>query len=147
MRLDQYLAPDNIQIYPKTTKQSFLDQLAEQLAASMNLDPTLLRDAVWNREALMSTGIGGGIAVPHVRLGEVKRAAMAVGVCATGVDDYESIDALPIQIAVLIAAPAGEHELYIRLLARAADVLRHRERREAILAAQTPDAIYSLLTE
>ncbi len=147
MQLEHYLAPGDILIFPPASKQIVMDQLAEQLAATMDIDPDTLRKAVWAREALMSTGIGGGIGVPHVRLPEVKRAAMAVAVCPAGISDYESIDASPVHIAVLIAAPAGEHELYIRLLARAADVLRHSERREAILTAQTPDAIYSLLTE
>ncbi|MBT7171955.1 MAG: PTS sugar transporter subunit IIA, partial [Phycisphaerales bacterium] len=133
MRLEHYLAPEQILMFPATSKQSVLDQLSNALATTLEIDSQILRDAVWAREALMSTGIGGGIGVPHVRLKEVKRATMAVGVCPGGITDYESIDASDVHLAVLIAAPAGEHELYIRLLARVADVLRSRERREAIL--------------
>ncbi len=145
MQLEHYLTSDNILLFPKTAKKSFLDQLAGHLAAPLGIEPNILRTAVWNREALMSTGMGGGIGIPHVRLSEISRAAIAVGVCPAGVDEYESIDSTPVQIAVLIAAPAGEHELYIRLLARVAEVLRCADKREAILASTSSEEIYTLL--
>ena len=145
MQLDQYLTPDDILLFDKATKQSFLDRLADHLATKLSLDSGLLRKAVWDREGLMSTGMGGGIGIPHVRLKEIARATMAVGICPAGVEDYESIDSAPIYIAVLIAAPAGEHELYIRLLARVADVLRCPDKLAAILASASPEDIYTML--
>ena len=145
MQLDQYLTSDDIILFDQAPKQSFLDQLADHLATKLSIDAGLLRKAVWDREGLMSTGMGGGIGIPHVRLKEIARATMAVGVCPAGVEDYESIDSAPIHIAVLIAAPAGEHELYIRLLARVADVLRRPEKRDAILASASPEEIYTIL--
>ena len=72
------------------------------------LDQKQLQDAITEREEMMSTGIGHGLAIPHVRLPGLKVPSMAVAICPSGINDYESLDGKPVYILVLIAAPQGQ---------------------------------------
>lgn len=130
-----------------STKADVLDELVTVLAGSdQSIDREQLSAAVWKREEMMSTGIGHSVAIPHVRMEGVTAAAMAVGVSQRGIADYKSLDGKLVHIIVLIVAPAGQHDTYIRLLAQAADVLRHEDLRSAMIEAKDPAKTYSILT-
>ncbi|HPS53610.1 MAG TPA: PTS sugar transporter subunit IIA, partial [Phycisphaerae bacterium] len=126
-----------------------LTELATMLAEQLKYDAAAMVNAVFEREGLMSTGIGHGLAVPHVRLEGLAEPALAVSVQPAGISDYESLDSMPVAVIVLIAAPAGQHEMYIRLLAQVADVLKRDELREKVIAAATrgeADTVFKILT-
>ncbi len=146
MNLKNYLAEKNILLSCKVSKAKVLEELSDLVAESLDTDPGKLLDAVKRREELMSTGIGNGLAVPHVRLDGIKKAAIAVAVCKQGIADYKSMDSLPVNLVVFIVAPQGQHETYIRLLAAVAEILQQNESREAILAATEPGEVYDILT-
>jgi len=148
MNLAEFLDPERVLLLTASAKSEALDELVQALArAGLGVSAEELGAAVRKRERLMSTGIGFGIAVPHVRLEGVRRPMMAVGVSRQGLRDYQSLDDEPVRIVVLIAVPAGDHEGYIRLLAETVAVLKQPERRRAILAAESPEQIHRLLTE
>lgn len=148
MNVADYLAPDRILLLSGATKAEALDQLIDRMADSgVGVDRDALSQAVWKREQLMSTGVGQGIAVPHVRLQGVPRTCMAVGVSRRGIADYESLDGAPVHIIVLIVAVQGDHEGYIRLLASTTDVLKQEKLREAVVEAENPEDIYRILTD
>ena len=147
MDLKRYLAPECVVLLAEEAKDPALRTLCDVLAAhEAELKAPVLFEAVCSRERLMSTGIGNGLAIPHVRLKGLSGACMAIGISREGLKDYQSLDAQPIRLVVLIAAPQGEHETYIRLLARVTDVLRVASLREAILEAPDAAAAYRILT-
>ena len=145
--LTQYLTPDRVTVLTGTNKADALQELMDVLVASNGIKADELAREVWKREELMSTGIGNGLAIPHVRLAGIKHASIAVGVSPEGLADYESLDKKPVHIVVLIVAAAGEHETYIRLLAKVADVLKEEDFRQAVVAANDPAEIHRILTE
>jgi len=148
MELSEYLAPDRVVLLKAATKREALSELAGVLArADGAIEQSTLEEAILKREGLMSTGIGNGLAIPHVRMPEITTAMMTVGVNRNGIDDYESLDNEPVHIVVLIAAPEGQHETYIRLLAKAADVLKQPGLRKAIVDSDDRQEIYRILTE
>jgi PTS system nitrogen regulatory IIA component len=111
------LAPDRVCFLDTTTKDASLRAVIERLAASPCVqDGEELTRAVFKREDLMSTGIGLGLAVPHVRLVSVTQLVMAVGISQQGIEDYASLDDKPVHLIFLIAAPQGQHAEYVRLL-------------------------------
>jgi len=111
------LTPDRVCFLDAGSKDPALRVLAEHIAASPHAaDSKELVDAIFRREELMSTGIGLGLAVPHVRLASVRELIMAVGISRDGLTDYASLDDGPVHIVFMIAAPAGQHAEYIRLL-------------------------------
>lgn len=100
----------------------------EQLIGVMVEDPAVTNAevfdrAVHEREAVMSTGIGGGVAIPHVRLNEINRLIVGVGIAPEGID-YGTLDNEPVHVMVLFATPEGADKEYLRLLAQVMGALR-----------------------
>ncbi len=148
MKLCDYLTQDRVAILAGTTKAEALAELAAVLEATgVGLGKDKLTEAIAQREALMSTGIGNGLAVPHARLADLAAAAVAVGISPEGIADYESLDGQPVRIIVLIIAPEGEHQTYIRLLALVTTALKDADRRAAIQQARGAEPAYALLME
>jgi PTS system nitrogen regulatory IIA component len=150
MNLSDYLTDGEILIHGTdcgpATKAESLAKLTELLSQATGYELDRLQAAILHREELMSTGIGHGLAVPHVRLEGLRRMAASVGIFSGGIDDYKSLDGEPVRIVVMIAAPKGGHEAYIRLLALVVDVLKQQSLREAILAAGEPGEVHRILT-
>jgi len=145
--LEQYLAPERVISVSGTTKQAVLEEMVDVLAGGANgVGREEISRAIWRREGLMSTGIGHGLAVPHVRLPGLAEPVVAAGTCREGVTDYESLDQDPVRIVVMIAAPEGEHETYIRLLAEVVESLKSPDARRQVVEAGDPGLFYEILT-
>jgi PTS system nitrogen regulatory IIA component len=115
--LKNALSPTRVCVLESTTKDAVLRDMIDVITTSPRIrDKADLTRAVFERETLMSTGIGLGLAVPHVRLESVSKLTMAIGVSREGIMDYASLDDKPVHLVFLIAAPAGQHTEYLRLL-------------------------------
>jgi PTS system nitrogen regulatory IIA component len=140
------LQPNRCLRFNHSTKAGALGALAHACSDVSGVNSTHeLTEALFRREQLMSTGIGLGIGVPHVRLNTVSSVSMAVGVSEQPLTDYESLDGLPIRIVVLIIAGREQHTHYIKVLANISRLLRVGHVREQILAAGDSESIYSIL--
>ncbi len=109
-------------------------------------DKKELVDALLYRERLMSTGIGLGVAVPHVRLPNVKSLSLAVGISRNDIIDYETLDNQPVRIIMMVVAGKGQHQDYIRLLGYLSSKLKNSHTRNRLITADSVDQIYHLLT-
>lgn len=148
MDLSESLKPHQVVLLGGSTKKEAIEQLMDAIGGDLGSSSREeLADAVWKREEIMSTGIGNGLGVPHVRMENLDRAVMAIGIHHEGLKDYESLDGEPVQVVVLIAAPQGAHETYIRLLANAAEVLKQDELRKRILETKDKREIYDIFTQ
>lgn len=115
--IETALTPERICFLEEGGKMDALKKGVDLMASSslVGSDKELM-DAVLAREDLMSTGIGLGLAIPHVRLESVKDLTMAVVISLKGIADYESLDDKPVHLVFMMAAPAGHHSEYLRLL-------------------------------
>ena len=104
-----------------------------------------LEKGIFRREELMSTGIGLGCAVPHVRLLSVSKPVMAVGIYRSGVKDYESLDDSLVRLVFMVAAGAGQHEQHLRLLATITKLMKNQELVNALCQPETPQQAFDLL--
>lgn len=130
---------------PGASKPEALEALIAAVSNSHVVqDIDAFRAAIYEREAIMSTGIGEGIAIPHVRIPEVSEATLGVGISPDGID-FQTLDNKPVHILVLFATPAGSDKEYLRLLAKVMLSLRDRELFHALMACQTPDDVYEIL--
>ncbi len=82
-------------------------------------------NALKEREEIMTTGIGFGIAVPHAKLESVHKLAFAIGISKKGID-FNSIDGQPVHLVVLVAAGERQHKEYLKLLSKIMSVLKKR---------------------
>lgn len=98
-------------------------------------------NALKEREEIMTTGIGFGIAVPHAKLESVHKIAFAIGISKKGID-FNSIDGKPVHLVVLVAAGERQHKEYLKLLSKIMSVLKNDLiRNEMIEAKSTKDII------
>ena len=142
--LEQALNPDRACFLDATTKETALRAMIEVLATSDRVqDRAALADAVFKREDIMSTGIGLGLAVPHVRIASVSKLVMAIGISRPGISDYVSLDDLPVHVVFLIAAPEGQHFEYLKLLAAISS--RAKVLNGQLLECSDESALYELL--
>lgn len=141
------LTPERTFKLGASAKQEVLDRLIDALAGAPGVrNADELREGIWHREALMSTGIGLGIGVPHVRLDSVKDLAMAVAVTSQPITDYVALDDEPVRIVFMITGARDQHARYIRLLSAISSRFKDHVLREALLDAPDAAAIYALLT-
>ena len=115
---------------------------APQVKFAQELETEILK-----REELMSTAIGRGIAIPHVRLSSVTDLVMSVGICKSPVIDFQTIDDVPVQLLIMIAAAYNQHSYYLQTLSFLSSKLKNAELRDALLKSTDPEAAYKLLIE
>jgi len=143
--LKNVLAPSRVLRMACASKEDALNALVDALTGSSEVrDIEDLRRNVFERESLMSTGIGLGVAVPHVRIPSVTGIVMAVGVNAQPILDYETLDDEPVRILCLVAARDDQHAHYLRTLAAVSGILKPEEVRGRILSAETPEDIHAI---
>jgi PTS system nitrogen regulatory IIA component len=141
--LASLLVPDGVVELAGKNRTEVLREMVGVLARSPDIeDPDALHQAIVERERLVSTGIGFGIAIPHAKIPEVRDFHLAVGTSHSGVI-YPSIDDSLVRIVLMIAGPDGEQSRYLKILARVQRFLKNE--RDRILAAQSPEEIRDLL--
>lgn len=128
-------------------KNDALKELAKVIGTSeLVADEELFLKKIYEREKLMSTGIGYSIAVPHIRDTSVKDFVIALGRKAEGLD-YESIDNNPVKLIFMIGASDTQDKDYIRLLSKLVLRLKNKRFVKKILAAASPEEIYTFIKD
>lgn len=127
-------------------KKALLAELAARAAALYKLDERRLFDRLLERERLGSTGIGGGIGIPHGRMAGLEKPVGLFARLGHPVD-FDSIDERPVDIVFLLLAPEGAGADHLKALARVSRLLRDRGLVEKLRATENADALYALLVE
>ncbi len=145
--ISKILKQKNILFLDCVYKNDALDMLIKSLSAEPEIsDSEDFRKGIFYRETLMSTGIGLGIAVPHVRLDSISDVVMAVGICQTPLTDYDSIDGSPVQIVFMIAAGKEQHPQYLRLLASISRHFKDSGFKQELLESKSTAEVHNLLS-
>ena len=146
VQMKNILSPDRVVFINQSSKRDALVELSNVLATAPQVkNGSELLSEILKREELMSTGIGRGIAIPHVRLSSVTDLVVAVGVCKSNIEDFETIDDVPVNILIMIAAAYNQHSYYLKTLSHFSSKLKNTELRDAITKASTPREVYDLI--
>jgi len=146
VELGSVLDPDRVLILDCSRKADALRILVECLGGAPEVrDPQALSEGIFRREQLMSTGIGMGIGVPHVRLDSVDDVVMCAGICRVPIVDYESLDGKPVRLIFMITAGKYQHTEYIKLLARLSSKLKDEALCNALINAVDAETFYRTL--
>jgi len=130
-----------------SSKRDVLLALAENLSAAPQIkNGQELAVEILKREELMSTAIGCGIAIPHVRLSSVTDLVVSVGISRAEIIGFHPLDDEPVRLVFMIAAALNQHAYYLQTLSWFSARLKNKELRDSLLQAQTPQEVYSLLT-
>ena len=143
--LEAIIPPERVILLDATTKEEALRRLAAVVATSPEVsDGTKLLAALHEREKIMSTGIGLGIAIPHAKIPSVKDFVVGFAKVDQGID-FNSLDAKPVHFIVMIAGPDNQQERYLQLLARITLKLKDAGVRRRLGEARTVDDILAAL--
>lgn len=145
--LKDILKSDHVMLLESDAKDAALMEMLEILADSGAVsDKAAVVEGIFQREKLMSTGIGLGIGIPHVRMDGIDDLMMAVGLAKKELADYESLDNQPVRLIFMILAGANQHTLHIKTMAAISSRVRNAVLREMLMQADTAETIYELLT-
>ena len=125
-------------------KKAMLAELASRAAAVFSVDERRLFDRLLERERLGSTGIGGGIAIPHARMPSLTKPVGLFARLATPID-FDAIDERPVDIVFLLAAPEGAGADHLKALARVARLLRDADVARKLRDSRDAEALYAVL--
>jgi len=147
MQLSDFFAPDAISLELRGgSKDEILAELVGLLALDERAGDTLLR-MLRRREALGSTGVGRGIAIPHCRAPVVGRLRLAYGHRREGVE-FQAIDNLPVHDFFLIVAPPLEvSNQYLPVLGKIAQFAKEPDVPERLSALRSAEQFLRLLGE
>lgn len=126
------------------SKRHALAITAEVAARSFGMDAAKVFDALCEREAQGSTGVGAGVAVPHARLPGLTQ-MRAVFVRLDQPVPFDSVDDQPVDLIFALFAPVGADSEHLRALARVSRQLRKAELREQLRKAHSADSLHALL--
>jgi len=130
-----------------SSKRDVLLALAENLSAAPQIkNGQELAVEILKREELMSTAIGCGIAIPHVRLSSVTDLVVSVGISRAEIIGFHPLDDEPVRLVFMIAAAQNQHAYYLQTLSWFSARLKNKELRDSLLQAQNPQEVYNLLT-
>ena len=143
MRLTDILKPENIKVpLESATKNEAIAELVNLLAKNGDVtDAKKVLDAVLEREATRTTGIGNGLAIPHGKCSGTKDLVMAIGKAGTPID-FQSIDGRPVTLIWLLGSPPDKTGPHIHALARISRLMTIEKFRQALAAAQTPQEVF-----
>lgn len=146
IQIKNILSPDRIIFINQSSKRDALVQLSDVLATAPQVkNASELTAEILKREELMSTGIGFGIAIPHVRLASVTDLVMAVGVCKKPLSDFEAFDEQPVNLLFMIAASYNQHSYYLKTISHISGKLKDEELRNAITNATSEMDVFNIL--
>lgn len=147
LEISEYLNEESIIDLKSDDKNSAIRELISIIKKNPNItNSDLFENAIFEREKLMSTGIGCELAIPHARHKSIKDFAIAFGRKKEGLK-YESLDDKPVKFVFMIGASDQQDKEYIKLLSRIALRLKNKEIKAAILNADTPADIYRIIKE
>jgi PTS system nitrogen regulatory IIA component len=145
MDITTLITAEQVVTLPAQAKPQLLDTLARRAAAALHITETTILNAILQREALGSTGVGQGVAIPHARIaglghffGLFTRLDHAV--------DFAAVDGQPVDLVFLLLMPAHAGKEHLAALAAISRRLRDRDLARRLRAAGDARMIYDALT-
>ncbi len=147
MKILNVLQKDAILVDLKSRdKKGVIEELVKPLADISQMRYRDLARVLLDRERLGSTGIGGGIGIPHGKLKGLDSLMLGFGISRNGVD-FESIDDLPTHIFFLLITPENSIDIHLKLLSQISRILKNDLFKERLLQAEDPETVIRIIGE
>ena len=146
MRLSELLNPNavSLRLAAKNKREALVELVGIlESAHGFNSQGEIL-DRVLRREAMMTTGIGNGVAIPHGKARLVDRLVAACGVAPQGID-FESVDGEPATLFILLVAPESGGAMHVKVLANISRLLKEESVRQTLREAAGADEFIAAL--
>ena len=142
LRLQDYAAPELIAIAIEARdKEDLLARMVDLLVQSGRVrDSEVLMREILKRERVMSTGIGGGIAIPHALSSDIENLSLVFGRTQAPLD-FQALDSHPVDLVFMLVGPKNAASLYVKLLARVSRLLQDERFKDGLRKAATPGEV------
>jgi PTS system nitrogen regulatory IIA component len=148
MRISDYLDSHLITFLDAQTRDEAIGSLLNLLEDEGYLfEKELFRKAIFDREMLISTGIGMGIAVPHAKLKSFSDFFIAVGIQKKKGVDWNALDKAPVRLIFMIGGPEDRQTEYLQILSLLTSAIRDVDLRKRLLNAETPEEALALFSK
>jgi PTS system nitrogen regulatory IIA component len=146
MNLKKVLTPTTVSVeLPGTSKEEVIEALVDLAGKSGKIkDRAAALESVLERERKMTTGMEHGIAIPHGKTDSVDDLVVAVGISPEPID-FQAMDNKPCRVFIMTLSPTTRKGPHIQFLAEITRILKEEERRQQLLAAQTPEDVVRTL--
>ena len=122
-------------------KTQIIEEMVDVLhAAGCTENRDLVLNAVLDRERVMSTGMGDGIAIPHAKTDGVKNLVAAFGITKQNID-FQSIDDKPVRIVFLLVGPTDQTGPHLKALSRISRLMHRKEFRDQLALARSSEEV------
>lgn len=146
--INQLLRPDQVRIgLSGTSKKEVINALIGVLENHDSItDLEAVRSAIFEREEMMSTGVGKGLGLPHAKTSAARQTVAAFATTAHPVD-FGAIDNEPIELLLLLVGPEEHKSQHVKILGRISRLVSRDAFRERLLQAEAPDTVIDVLRE
>ena len=129
---------------PGSLKDEVISNMVDIVASSKKVvDKEKVKEAIFEREKIMSTGVGNGFAIPHGKTDAVSDIVAAFAVTAKPID-YESLDEQPVRLVFLLVGKDSMVGPHIKLLSRISRLMNKEEFRKKLLSASSPKEVLDI---
>jgi mannitol/fructose-specific phosphotransferase system IIA component (Ntr-type) len=144
--LSELLSADRVKVpLDSRTKVDVLRELVGLVANGRSAaDEESVLASVREREQVLSTGIGQGIAIPHGKTPHVDQLVLAAGVSPVPID-FDALDGQPVRLFFLLVGPESASGAHVKALSRISRLLRREQLRSDLLAAKSPEAFLEMV--
>ncbi len=144
MHISDYMSSKLVVFLNTTTRDESLYQLVNHIDEVGKLEnKQAFYQAIINREKIITTGIGMGIAIPHAKLPSYDHFFIAIGVLKKPVN-WQALDGAPVRLIFMIGGPDDKQTEYLQILSCLTQAIKDEERRKKLLSLQQPNAMIEL---
>lgn len=145
IKISKYLNPRLVLFLKENTRDEALQAMVSALQREGKLeDPESFYKAIIEREKIVSTGIGMGVAIPHAKLTACDDFFLAIGIAHHGIE-WGALDGAPVRAIFMIGGPDDKQTEYLQILSRLTFALKDEHRRKKMLTLNSPNGIIDLL--
>ena len=147
MGLDQLLSPEGVIHKLKARcKREALQAMADTAAQLVNKSASEIYATLLEREQLGSTGVGDGVAIPHGKIEGLSKITAVLALLDTPVN-FDSMDDQPVDLVVVLLAPANASAAHLKALAKVSRLLRDEDARSALRGADSAEALFAIAVD
>ena len=144
VEIAQYLDPQLVSLLDVDQRDDALAAMIEVADAAGKLrDRDAFHEAILEREKVVSTGIGMGVAIPHAKLAEYEDFFINIGILKHGID-WNAMDRKPVRMIFMIGGPDDKQTEYLQILSKLTVAIKDEELRKKLLKLTSPEEIIGL---
>lgn len=142
--ISHYLEPNLVIFTEERERDAVLETLVDALEKEGKLlDKSAFMQAILEREKIVSTGVGMGVAIPHAKLQGYSDFFIAVGINARPIE-WNALDGQPVRLIFMIGGPDNKQTEYLKILSRLTMAIKEEERRKKLLKATKAEEVIAL---